>query len=245
MIGCMMQAVRSIMPRRFKYFILEHFLKGELPNVRLSLGALKRKGFSPGAIVDCGAHAGDWTRMIKEIFPESQVLMVEACPSMEASLKKVAMQYHGTVDYVIALAGAEHRDEVKFFEMGTGSSVLEEQTKHPRTVVSLPMRRLDDILREKNIKQVSLFKLDVQGYELEVLKGAQEALRSTDVVFMEVSFLEYNKNAPLADEVMHFMRQRGFLAYDIGSIYRYEGVLLQADFLFIRADSPWRKGFHV
>ena len=82
----------------------------------------------------------------------------------------------------------------------------------------------------------------MQGYEIEVLKGAINTLRDVEAVLMEVSFLAYNKNAPLLVDTVQFMKEMGFLAYDICSLVRYriDNTLVQADIIFLRKDSPWR-----
>src|SRR2546422_465251 len=85
-------------------------------------------------------------------------------------------------------------------------------------------------------------KLDVQGYELEVLRGAERTLTATDVVLMEVSLLQYNAGAPLFAEVTAFMKAIGFVVYDIcGQLRRAaDEALFQADLLFVREDSTLR-----
>jgi hypothetical protein len=129
--------------------------------------------------------------------------------------------------------------------MESGSSVLAEQSNVPRKVLSLPMETLDDILLEKKLKNVSFLKLDVQGYEMEVLKGATETLKEVEVVMTEVSFLPYNRSGPLFNEVVQFMKGHEFVAYDICSLMRFylDGSLLQADVIFVREKSPYRKSF--
>lgn len=79
----------------------------------------------------------------------------------------------------------------------------------------------------------------MQGYELEVLKGATLTLANVSVVLMEVSLLGINKGAPLLSEVLQFMTERGFRAYDICSFIRrpLDNALWQSDFLFVKEGS--------
>jgi FkbM family methyltransferase len=87
--------------------------------------------------------------------------------------------------------------------METGSSVLAELTNVPREKIYLDMITLDQIAaNHTELGQNILLKLDVQGYELEVLKGAEKVLQSTELVCMEVSLLNYNSGAPLMPEVI-------------------------------------------
>jgi FkbM family methyltransferase len=216
--------------------------RAEIPDTERSLVLLRDKGFNPKTIIDCGAYVGRWTQMARRIFPDAVFLMLEANPAKERRLKEVQEAAPATTRYAIAVIGAESRPSVRFYQMESGSSVFEEQSGVPRNIMESPMRTLDEIVLEKNLTDVHFIKLDVQGYELEILKGAPEALRTVLAVLMEVSFLQYNAGAPLFAEVIRFMDERGFVVYDIGSLVRWQGdnSLLQADLLFVRKDSPFR-----
>jgi len=232
---------------RISYGTMSHSDKGTLQvcDMKWSLENLKRNGFVPKLIIDIGAYVGHWTEMAKSVFPNSYFLMIEAQPSKEASLKSVKAKFLTSVDYRISLLGASRQQDTPFFEMESGSSVLAEQSNVPRKVLSLPMETLDDILLEKKLKNASFLKLDVQGYEMEVLKGATETLKEVEVVMTEVSFLPYNRSGPLFNEVVQFMKDHEFVAYDICSLMRFylDGSLLQADVIFVRENSPYRKSF--
>jgi FkbM family methyltransferase len=209
------------------------------------LQKLKEKGFSPEVIVDCGAYIGSWTKMVKKVFPNANILMIEPQASKEPLLVQVCNEFSGTVDYVRCLLGSEQKEKVTFFEVEgteTNSSVLEDVTIRPGKVVTLKMTTLDDILREKKVKECTFLKLDVQGYELEVLKGAKEALKNAEVILLEVSFIRCNRSAPLFHEVVAFMKERGFLVYDVSPLPRWkDNTLLQADVFFVKEGSIFRQ----
>ena len=203
--------------------------------VEFCLRKLKEKGFSPEAILDCGAYTGSWTKMAKKVFPNANILMIEPQANKEPLLVQVCNEFSGTVNYVKCLLGSDQKQGVAFFEMESGSSVLEEATNHPRNIVALKMTTLDSVLREKKVEECTFLKLDVQGYELEVLKGAKEALKNAEVILLEVSFIRCNRSAPLFHEVVAFMKDRGFLVYDICPLPRWrDNTLIQADVIFVK-----------
>lgn len=208
----------------------------QMASIEWSLRNMKSLGFNPQRIVDVGAYVGKWTRMVKSIFPEAKVLMIEAQSSREADLQNVCNEYQGDVMFRKHLLGPEPRENVEFFELETGSSVLFEQSSIARKQKYYPMSTLDDVLTESGFKPVDFLKLDVQGYELEVLKGATQTLADASVVLMEVSLLAVNKGAPLLNEVVQFMTERGFRTYDICSFIRrpLDNALWQSDFLFVK-----------
>lgn len=228
------------LPHKYQLRWRERF---DATNAINRLRHLKEKGFTPQTILDCGAYQGEWTNMAKEVFPDANVLMIEAQPEKRVFLEQIKAN-HKFVDYIITALGPENGEGLPFYFMETGSSFLEEQSDMPRKIINLPMRTVDSLMKEKGISEVSLLKLDVQGYELEVLKGAIDTLSKIAVIFMEVSFLPYNKSAPLFREVVCFMADQGFLVYDIASVYRWkDGTLLQADIVFVHENSSWRHSF--
>jgi hypothetical protein len=73
---------------------------------RATYWRLSEQGFSPEGIIDIGAHDGDWTRMIKSIFPAPPTLMTEARQEQEPILQRACRKLPD-VDYVIALLGSK------------------------------------------------------------------------------------------------------------------------------------------
>jgi len=72
-------------------------------------------------------------------------------------------------------------------------------------------RRLDDLLGDLPGGHADFLKLDVQGYELAVLRGAERALRDVLVLHTEVEFVEMYEKQPHFAEVDQFLRGRGFV----------------------------------
>jgi hypothetical protein len=160
--------------------------------------------------------------------------MIEAQPSLEPQLRQTGFPY------TLTLLGPEYRPSVQFHLSGTGSSVMEEVTGFSTDSIPLSMQRLDDL--ELALDPPLLLKLDVQGFELEVLTGATETLKRTEVVLTEVSLMEYNKGQPLMHEVVAWLAERDFLPFDIcGGLRRSsDAALFQTDMIFVRRDSSLR-----
>ena len=207
-----------------------------------SLQNLKANGFSPRTVIDVGAWIGDWTEHVHPIFPDAQFLMVEANPGKRAGLEAIAARLGPSVRLKMALLGPESRSEVPFYAMEAGSSVLPEDTSFDRKQLALEMTTLDEVSGASTLEGPVLLKVDVQGYELEVLRGGAQTLARSDVVLLEVSLLEYNQGAPLMPEVVAFMNSAGFVPYDVCGQFRREtdAALCQIDIMFVRRDSALR-----
>lgn len=208
-----------------------------------SIENLRKAGFAPQAIIDVGANVGDWARAVGAIFPAATIRMIEAQPELAGHLQAAVNHLGDRANCEIALLGAEPAENVPFYKIGTGSSVMEEVTNLEKDVVTLSMKRLDDLESLRHLAGPIFLKLDVQGYELEVLKGGEGVLAETEVVLMEVSLLPYNEGAPLMPEIIAFMDTRGFTPYDFcGQLRRVsDRALFQTDVIFTRKDSALRQ----
>ena len=106
------------------------------------------------------------------------------------------------------------------------------------------MRTIDDIVQNHfDGESPDFLKLDVQGYELEVLKGAEKSLHSINAILAEVNLIDIHDGAPLLAEMIAWFSQHGWVAYDICALTRrpLDQALWQADILFTPEDSSLRK----
>ncbi|HEY0172642.1 MAG TPA: FkbM family methyltransferase [Pyrinomonadaceae bacterium] len=211
------------------------------PDILNSLQLLSRNGFKPKQIFDVGAYQGDFARLCFDVWPEAKVVAFEVLDHKVERLRKMA-EFGNSVEVVTCLLGAHDRDSVPFHEMETASSVLEEHIQQSAPVKSHPMRTVDRVVRDRGASPPDFLKLDVQGYELEVLKGAEESLNSLQVILAELNFLDIHKNVPLVSEVIAWLDERGWVAYDVCGLTRrpLDGALWQADLIFVPKDSPLR-----
>ena len=108
--------------------------------------------------------------------------------------------------------------------------------RFPQTTIDVAVRSL------YGGRAPEMLKLDVQGYELWVLKGAEESLPGIRVILAEVNLLDIHKGVPLLHEVTDWLFQRGYVAYDICGLTRrpLDDALWQADMIFIRRDDALR-----
>lgn len=216
-----------------------------LPTVIGLLENVKKNGFAPQTIIDVGAYVGNWSRMAYQVFPSAQFFMIDGNPDNEPSLRNSASGVGQNSEYSMMLLGPEEKDSVTFYKLGTGSSVLQELIPFDRSQesqITLPMRTLDGFMGTRLYHSPVLLKLDVQGFELQVLLGGTDTLSRAEVVIMETSLLPYNENAPTFAEVIAFMAEREFFAFDFcGQARRQtDDTLFQTDVVFVRKDSALR-----
>ena len=125
--------------------------------------------------------------------------------------------------------------------MGYGSSVYSELSRFKRKIDILKTTTLKLILSEKKISSKNnLLKLDVQGSELDILKGLDNKIDTFEAIILETSVRRYNKSSPLFIKVINFMYKNNFIFYDLCDLKRLDGTnstLVQFDALFISKNS--------
>jgi FkbM family methyltransferase len=214
------------------------------PDVRWSLGQLCRFGFYPKQIVDVGAFRGDWARICHDIFPEATITCVEPQEACQEELRKLASQY-SNIKVIRTLLGKTEQENVPFKEIGSGSSVLLDCEGGFRK----PMTTIDALIADGHCKPPELLKIDVQGYELEILEGYTRSFDCCQTIQIEISLLPIVQGAPLLHEVVNYLYKRGFVMFDVDELIRApsDGAVWQIDALFCRIGSPlrmkrtWRK----
>ena len=241
-----LKLIKPVIPRslrqRFKRELIDHF---KIPDMEWSLRNMRRLGFNPRAAVDVGAYQGEWAVLARKIFPEISVLMVEAQAGRRPDLEAVKGRLGVGVDYRIAVLGPRNGETVFFNEYPdapTASSVLAWNSSTARRI-SCTTQTLDTVLAQAGMPQPDLVKLDVQGFELEVLKGAPNVLQQAQAFLMEVSLIDLYQKNPLLLDVVTFMHQNNFVAYDICTLMRrpLDQALAQVDMIFVPQNSPLLK----
>jgi len=230
-----MNILKKIIPYRIKRQVKENL---GVPSFHWSLQNLKKNNFNPSFILDIGAYEGYWAIDVLEVYPNAKILMVEAQQLKESFLQKIKQQ-HPNIDYAISLLSAADGIEKLFREDETASYVIGENEKDlPH--YALQSKSLDTLLQERKLPYPDLMKLDVQGHELEVLKGATRSLLHAEVCLLEVSLLDLGGNNPLLAEMISFMDEKDFQAYDISHFIRrpFDKALYQLDMFFVKKRSP-------
>lgn len=203
---------------------------------RNALARLKAGGFAPATIYDIGAYRAGWSRVASEIFPHANFVLFEANADNAALL-----QDFGHRHFIVALADTDGERTFFLPRTGdvTGASLYLENTSHYAgenlLVRNISTARLDTLVAANGLPPADLIKIDVQGAELDVIAGGSLAIDRCEALMAELSFVDYNKGAPLVADAMAAIAQRGFRCIDICELHRTAaGEMLQADFLFVK-----------
>jgi FkbM family methyltransferase len=219
---------RSLMSERLKYEPYRQWFQG-----------LRVKTF-----VDAGSHVGPFAFSMRDLYPDTPIYSFEPLPDCFKRLQQNLAPYGHFKAFNVALG--DRQGDTTFYQssFSESSSLLEMSSLHkeafPFTAdnkpVAVKLARLDDFLPEMQLQRPVFLKLDVQGYELQVLKGAQELLKSVDFLMAEVSFKELYKGQARFDDIYQFLKEAGFeYAGSLDPLLSpLDGTILQTDAVFTR-----------
>jgi FkbM family methyltransferase len=218
----------------------------ELPEIPLALERLASMNFKPTHIFDVGAYKGEFAKYCLDIWSNANISCFEALEDKIVQLENLSAS-NPQIKVFPILVGAENKEAVALHEAETASSVLVEHITQDFPVKYYPMATIDSIVEKHFANHPPDFlKLDVQGYELEILKGAEKSLSQIQVILAEVNFLDIHQNVPLLSDIVIWLNERGWVAYDICGLTRrpLDRALWQADFIFLPHNSPLRADKH-
>lgn len=180
-------------------------------------------------ILDIGANDGFWYLQNKSKYPLCEFTLIDANPYNEPKLKSLGVEY-----YIKCLSDSEK--EIDFYTnkndlSSTGASYYKENTNHfsddNLEILKVKTTTLQNLFENRFF---DIIKIDVQGAELDIIKGGIEIFRNSKKVIIElpVDGIEYNIGAPKRSEYFNTMKELGFNKFY--SIENIGGV--HEDFIF-------------
>lgn len=160
-------------------------------------------------MVDVGANVGEVSRHLLHHFPLSSLLSFEPCKSSYQTLSQNLRDFQKATCLPFALGSSNRIANLHTFTdhlCNTLNPSLKESWLHSTGVETVEMLTLDDVARERNIQAINILKIDVEGYELSVLRGAINLLRAHRIrfVYAEVGFHKNRRHQYFGD-LMEFM----------------------------------------
>lgn len=201
---------------------------------------------SVDGVIDVGANVGQFSLTCRILYPSVSIVAFEPIPQAAALYRRVHAECPRVTLNEFAL-GTEAGTAVLHLSRSADSSSLlpigELQTSvFPKTeevgTIEVPVARLDDFSSTWSGRKNQLLKLDVQGFELNVLLGGQQTLQSCRFVYVECSEVQLYKGQAVRQEVSSFLESKGFEEAGRFNAQFMDGNLIQADYLFQRIKSP-------
>lgn len=197
----------------------------------------------PKLVVDAGANVGQFSLLVRHEAPGARIIAFEPLPEAAARYRRLFAGDPNVALHQCALGPRAGQAQIHVSAQPDSSSLLpigEEQVRRfPGTqevaVQTIEVAPLTKFLEPKDIPAKSLLKIDVQGFESEVLESAGPLLGAFGAVYAELSYVRLYEGQPLAPEVIARLTKAGFRAPEVHNLcVGDDGQELQADFLFER-----------
>jgi FkbM family methyltransferase len=195
-------------------------------------------------VVDVGANVGQWSTMLLDLITPEKLVMIEPEPAAFAKLKS---RFAGRANIELHQVAVGDRDGVTRFRITrdtTGASVLPPRLEMRELIgqnwtveseIECPMKKLDTILA--GFAEISLLKMDVQGFEEQVIAGAAEVLRRTKFLLIELNYMpQYEGGSWLGAIHETLTRQHSFFLANASKPLCLNGRASMCDGLYVNRD---------
>ncbi|MBR0779578.1 FkbM family methyltransferase [Bradyrhizobium diazoefficiens] len=200
-------------------------------------------------VLDIGANTGQFARVALDRFPRARIWCFEPLPAAYELLKGIERRSDGRVTALNFALGAkqgvmnlnyhnEHSSSSSLMPTTAKCEELFSQTR-AQTGVPVEVRRLDDVFPDFVTPPFEdlVIKLDVQGYEAEVIAGGKNTVGLAKAVIVEVCFDELYVGAPSFEDLVKLLGETGHrFAGVIEQFPAEDGHVIFVDALFKKAE---------
>lgn len=233
-------------PRRFLPLlgkvISNRSLVHELPRLTPQRIWFQKMGIQ--TVIDVGSFTGSFAYAIRHILPQVQIYSFEPLQDNYLQLVKNLSPLGHFQAFNTALGEQEGELQFNRSDFSPSSSALEMGELHRQafphsahsTRISVPVARLDDFLEKMILTPPVFLKIDVQGFEDSVLRGAGQVLKQVDTLEIEVSYQPLYSGQVLFRDIYQMLLEAGFhFAGNLDSMLSpLDGSIMQSDAIFIK-----------
>lgn len=184
--------------------------------------------FLPSKIVvfDVGARGGNWgNKALRQLLKDGYCRLVGFEPDEKECEKLNEATPANETYYPFALSEIEGKKSF-YRTHSAGNCTFYRPRKNylnqfvpgdqyaVENIVDMPVTTLDTFLKERKLKPPDFLKMDVEGSELDILKGGNKALESVFGIELEVWFNQIYEGQPLFYDVHNYLQERGFTLFD-------------------------------
>lgn len=174
-------------------------------------------------IYDIGSSVLHWTQHASKIWNNSKIYLFDGMTEMKLFYDEYNKQNNTNYEYNIGVLCNEDYKKISFYqndELSGGNSYYKE-IGHPNSANIFTESHikhkigmtLETVVKNKNIPMPDLVKIDVQGAELDILKGSMNIINNAKYLIVELQHTEYNLGAPLCNQTRDFLVENGWKVY--------------------------------
>lgn len=202
-----------------------------------------KQHINPASIIDIGVAEG--TPDLYRHFPTHPYLLVEANPYYADALSYLQKELNAKIEFVFCGATPGEVQLNQYSDPRKSSRFL---TTRPLTLenkITIPVATLDSLIAKHQLPAPYLLKLDVEGAELEVIRGGGTTLAQCEAVIAEAAILPKYHQGPEIADLIGMMADHGFALFDLaaGANHAQTGLLYQIDCIFVQKGAPFRYSY--
>lgn len=196
-------------------------------------------------VIDVGANKGQFMLKMQSLLPQATIYSFEPLPNIFKILEKKVTATNVKI-YNLALGNSTGTVEMNISGIDESSSLLDMADVHKDAYqgseyidrAEVQLDRLDTVLGKENLQDNILLKIDVQGYEQDVLLGGEQILAQARVVLLEAIFNPLYKGQWIFSELLQFMEERNFVFHGFADqgYAPHTRIPMYADALFVRKE---------
>jgi FkbM family methyltransferase len=166
-------------------------------------------------VFDVGANVGRKARQYRKLFPEAKIYCFEPVPATYERLHQWSCRQNGAVSaFNIALGSKVGETSIHWNQdHWGGSTVLVSSRNAQEDYLELPVRMetLDTVARSLEVRDQIFVKIDVEGFDMEVIKGGANLLARATAVIVEIALPEAPSDGPAFPQFVSVMTELGYL----------------------------------
>ncbi len=182
---------------------------------------LARKGFRPQHIIDVGAHKGHWSLEAHRVFPECAFTLIEPQIEMKPHLDRVCSEFKNAI-WILAGAGDTNGEQAFTVQhrLDASSFIVTEEQAQKAGLERRNVRvvTLDSVCAESDKPIPEMVKIDAEGFDLTVMRGASKLIGVTEIFLLEATIIEPDRPSLL--EIVGYMKDNGYEVYDFTEFIR-------------------------
>jgi FkbM family methyltransferase len=202
-------------------------------------------GENVSVIFEVGAADGRDCLDYAKRYPNATVHAFEPMPENYAKLVQKSHENPRIIAHQMALSDevgiadffvAEWDDASSLLKSENTGSTFDDYHKTKKHI-SVSVDTIDNICNMKSINHIDLLKIDAQGAELKIIKGAHNILSRTNVrvIYCEIQFLRLYQDAARFDEIWSYLSDYGYRLHNIYDlIHNHRGEICWGDAIFVR-----------
>ena len=198
-------------------------------------------------IIDAGASIGKTTEKLSKIFPLASIHALEPYTPFFNQLQSTVNKNKNIITKKLALT-YENSSRTLNINKSAGTNSLLDSSNEGKEIygnqletietIKVKCKKLDDYLKEERIDDVDLIKLDLQGSELDAIRGGFESFKKGKIkyVLCEILFQRHYDSQPSADQIFNeLMATHNYRLFNFYQHHHHHGYLCQVDALFIHS----------